>query len=520
MPDRVSKAPDGLWGALKSPQILEAILESASQCILAVGRDGKILAANSRVEPMFGYAPDELQGQAVEVLVPEKLRKAHQKHREGYFQAPRARPMGAGVDLVARRKDGSEFPVEISLSYPANGATPLAIAFISDITRRKSLESQLTQSQKMEAVGRLAGGIAHDFNNLLTVIAGYDRFLLDRLTTLDPLRVYAEEIMKAAERAAALTKQLLAFSRRQVVAPRVLEVNQAIRELEPMVQRLMGENIELLYKLTPHAGRVRIGPSQFDQVLLNLLINARDALPRGGRITVETRRVQLDEDYAKTHVGVNPGSFVMLAVSDNGMGMDRALQEHIFEPFFTTKGAEGGTGLGLATVYGIAKQYGGDVWVYSEVGVGTTFKVYFPRNLRKGDSGEVGVSTSEKRVGSETVLVVEDDPGVRQLITALLRENGYTVLTASSPREALELSSQKSATIHLLLTDVVLPGISGQELANQLKRECTSLKVLFMSGYPENAMADHGVLDPGANFVQKPFTFDELLVKVRGALDG
>ena len=210
----------------------------------------------------------------------------------------------------------------------------------------------------------------------------------------------------------------------------------------------------------------------------------------------------------------------MLAVSDNGMGMDRALQEHIFEPFFTTKGRGGGTGLGLATVYGIAKQYGGDVWVYSEVGVGTTFKVYFPRNLRKGDSGEVGVSTSEKRVGSETVLVVEDDPGVRQLITALLRENGYTVLTASSPREALELSGQKSATIHLLLTDVVLPGISGQELANQLKRECTSLKVLFMSGYPENAMADHGVLDPGANFVQKPFTFDELLVKVRGALDG
>jgi two-component system, cell cycle sensor histidine kinase and response regulator CckA len=445
-----SEHPEGAWGELRSPRILEAILDSAAQCILAVGRDGRILAANAKSEAMFGYTPEELQGKPVEVLVPETVVGIHQKHRDGYFEAPRVRPMGAGVDLVARRKDGSEFPVEISLSHAVSGDERLAIAFVSDITQRKTLEVQLTQAQKLEAIGRLAGGIAHDFNNLLTIITGYDRFLLDRLSTMDPLRANAEEIMKAAERASAMTKQLLAFSRRQIVQPKIVDLNRAVRDSEQMVRRLMGENIELVYRLSSNVGRVRIDPSQLDQVVLNLLINARDALPRGGRVTVETERVQLDEDYAKTHVGVIPGPFTMLAVTDNGLGIDRSVQDHIFEPFFTTKSADRGSGLGLATVYGIVKQNGGDIWVYSEVGKGTTFKIYLPKVQRKGEAETTASDVSDRRGGSETVLVVEDERGVRDLICTLLGENGYRVLATGSPRDALEISRGEQGTVDLL----------------------------------------------------------------------
>ena len=511
---------EGAWGGLRSPRILEAILDSAAQCILAVGRDGRILAANAKSEAMFGYTPEELQGKPVEVLVPERVVGIHQKHRDGYLAAPRVRPMGDGVDLVARRKDGSEFPVEISLSHALVGDEQLAIAFVSDITQRKTLEGQLAQSQKLEAIGRLAGGIAHDFNNLLTIIAGFDRFLLDRLSTLDPLRGHAEEIMKAAERASAMTKQLLAFSRRQIVQPKIVDLNRAVRESEQMIRRLMGENIDLVYRLSSNVGRVRIDPSQLDQVVLNLLINARDALPRGGKVMVETAKVQLGEDYAKTHVGVVPGPFTMLAVTDNGLGMDRSVQEHIFEPFFTTKPADRGSGLGLATVYGIVKQNGGDIWVYSEVGKGTTFKVYLPRIQRKGDAEKMAGDVSSRLGGSETVLVVEDERGVRDLICTLLGDNGYRVLAAGSPREALEISRGEQGAVDLLLTDVVLPEMSGQELSQKLRVGRPGLKVLYMSGYTENTIVNHGVLEEEVHFVAKPFTFEELLAKVRGAING
>lgn len=515
-----SEHSGGAWGGLRSPRILEAILDSAAQCILAVGRDGRILAANSKSEAMFGYTPEELQGKPVEVLVPEKAVRSHQRHRDGYFEAPRVRPMGAGVDLVARRKDGSEFPVEISLSHALGGDERLAIAFVSDITERKTLEVQLAQSQKLEAIGRLAGGIAHDFNNLLTIITGFDRFLLDRLSTMDPLRGYAEEIMKAAERASAMTKQLLAFSRRQIVQPKIVDLNKAVRESEQMIRRLMGENIDLVYRLSDNAGRVRIDPSQLDQIVLNLLINSRDALPRGGRVTVETAKVQLGEDYAKTHVGVVPGRFAMLAVTDNGLGMDRSVQEHIFEPFFTTKPMDQGSGLGLATVYGIVKQNGGDIWVYSEVGKGTTFKVYLPRIQRKGDAEAMAGDVSNKLKGSETVLVVEDERGVRDLICTLLSDKGYNVLVAASPREALEQTSREQGHVDLLLTDVVLPEMSGHELSQKLRLDRPGMKVVYMSGYTENTIVHHGVLEEDVQFVAKPFTFEELLSKVRSTLDG
>ncbi len=379
--------PKSSWGSLRSTRVLEAILNSASQCILAVGRDGRIRAVNARAQPMFGYTAEELQGELVDTLVPEAVRSQHKQHREGYVESPRVRPMGEGLDLVARRKDGSTFPVEISLSYVGTGDEMLAIAFVSDITQRKTLEEQLFQSQKLEAVGRLAGGVAHDFNNLLTVIAGNDRFLLNQLSTLDPSRAYAEEIMKAAERATALTRQLLAFSRRQVIQPLVLNINEALRQSEKLMRRLVGEGIEVVYRLGPDVGRVRMDPSQLDQVMLNLLVNARDAMPNGGSALVETTSVDLGEDYARIHFGVKPGPHVLLMVSDSGVGIDAETQKHIFEPFFTTKPQESGTGLGLATVYGIVKQNGGDIWVYSEVGRWVDVQGLSSENRRRGRDG-------------------------------------------------------------------------------------------------------------------------------------
>jgi len=459
-----------------------------------------------------------LQGKPVEMLVPEVARKQHRQHRKGFIGSPRVRPMGEGLDLVARRKDGTTFPVEISLSFVGSSEDMLVIAFVSDITQRKTLEEQLFQSRKLEAVGRLAGGVAHDFNNLLTVIGGNDRFLLNQLSTLDPLRGYAEEILKATERATALTRQLLAFSRRQVIRPQVFQVNEVIQLSEKMMNRLVGEGIEVVYHLGPDAGQVRMDPSQLDQVLLNLLINARDAMPNGGRALVETSRVDLGEDYARMHFGVPPGPRVLLAVSDTGTGMDAETQRHIFEPFFTTKSQENGTGLGLATVYGIVKQNGGDIWVYSEVGVGSTFKVYLPRIEQESEMSHPEPAVAKDSGGTETVLVVEDENGVREVVCTVLRMAGYRVLDAPGPQEALEMSRLHSGEIHLLVTDVVMPHIGGPELASVLKKMRPKLKVLYLSGYTENSIEEHGVLEPSVDFLQKPFEFERLLVKTREAL--
>jgi PAS domain S-box-containing protein len=502
----------------KNEKLVAALLESASQAIISVDRLGRIVLANRRTEELFGYTREELQGARIELLVPESRRSAHTHDRETYFAHPRIRPMGIGMELSGRRKNGAEFPVEVSLSYLETEEGLFAIAFVSDISQRKQLEEQLMHSQKMEAVGRLAGGVAHDFNNMLTVISGYNRMILDELSPMDPLRSYAEEILNAADRAGAVTNQLLAFSRRQIVYPRVFSVNTVIGQTEKMLQRLIGEDIQLVLGLGTDVGNIKADPGHVEQAIVNLAVNARDAMPLGGRITIETANAVLDETYARTHLGVQPGEFVMIAVSDTGHGMDAETRRRIFEPFFTTKERGRGTGLGLATVYGMIKQSGGDIWVYSEPGCGTTFKLYFPRVQERPSDPDPSETLPTKVRGSETILVVEDEKAVRDLTVKMLQQMGYCVLTAASGAEAIEISQSHPGEIALLLTDVVMPNMSGRQLADVLGPTRPDMKVLFLSGYTENTVVHHGVLESGVEFLPKPFSREALSRKLRDVL--
>ena len=408
--------------------------------------------------------------------------------------------------------------MEVSLSTVETEEGLFGIAFISDISLRKTLEEQLMHAQKMEAVGRLAGGVAHDFNNMLTVIAGYNRMILDELSTLDPLRGYAEEILKAADRAAALTNQLLAFSRRQMMRPRVIDLNAVIGQTENMLRRLIGEDIQLVMSLGADTGNIKADPNHIEQAIVNLAVNARDAMPLGGRISIETSNAQIDETYAKTHMGVKPGEFVMIAVSDTGHGMDSATRQNIFEPFFTTKQRGKGTGLGLATVYGMVKQSGGDIWVYSEPGQGTTFKLYFPRVAEPVSPGLTEDPEHPRPDGNETVMLVEDETQVRDLEARMLRQLGYTVLAAASGAEAMDISRAHPGKISLLVTDVVMPNMSGKQVADALLSSRPGLKVLYLSGYTEDIVVHHGVLDSGVDFLTKPFSREALARKIREIL--
>jgi two-component system cell cycle sensor histidine kinase/response regulator CckA len=386
-----------------------------------------------------------------------------------------------------------------------------------DITGRKRLEEQLRQSQKMEAIGRLAGGIAHDFNNLLTVINGYSARGLSKLKASDALFQEMEEINKAGERAASLTKQLLVFSRQQVLTPRVLDLNFIVSDLDRMLRRVLEENVELVTVLDTALDSFRGDPGQIEQVIMNLVVNARDAMPAGGRLLIETANVDLDAAYAREHHAVISGRYVMLAVSDTGSGMDEETRTHIFEPFFTTKPLGEGTGLGLSTVFGIVQQAGGNIWVYSELGKGTTFKIYFPRVALRPEPLEQSL-TAKPVPGSETVLVVEDEAGVRGLIRLILEEAGYAVLEARNGGEALLVCKNHVGVIHLVVTDVVMPKMSGLELANGLALLLPEVKLLYISGYTDNAIR-HGTLDPETPFLQKPFTPVALARKVRETLD-
>ncbi len=388
----------------------------------------------------------------------------------------------------------------------------------ADITERKLLEDQFRQAQKMEAVGRLAGGVAHDFNNLLTVITGYSELVLGQLRAADPLHGFVEQIRQAGDRAAGLTRQLLAFSRKQVLMPATLDLNFLMKEMEKMLHRLIGEDIDLL--VNPHVPLwpIKADPGQVEQVLMNLVVNARDAMPQGGKLTIETGNVVLDASYVGRHPEVQPGEYVLLAVSDTGCGMDAATQARIFEPFFTTKGDKG-TGLGLATVYGIVKQSGGSIDVYSELGVGTAFKIYLPhdREQRAESKSSPGLKATTR--GTETVLLAEDEPGVRSLAKFVLESNGYMVLEAKNGGEALLLCEQYEGPIHMLVTDVVMPQLSGPKLAERLLALRPKMKVLYLSGYTDDAIVHHGVLNSGTPFLQKPFTPASLALKVREVLD-
>ena len=393
------------------------------------------------------------------------------------------------------------------------------IEAIRDITERRLLEDQLRQAQKMEAVGQLAGGIAHDFNNLLTAIIGHAQLALQGTAENSSVHDDLREVESAGERAAELTQQLLAFSRKQVIRPQVMDLNREIRRMTKLLQRLIREDIDLQMTLAPDLWRIMADPSQVEQVLINLVINARDAMPAGGRIILETNDAELGEDYALEHLGVKPGRYVMLAVIDNGCGMSEEVRKRIFDPFFTTKPEGEGTGLGLSTIYGIVKQHGGNIWVYSEEGRGTTFKVYLPATETRAELEPAVTKDESMPHGSETILVVEDEETVRKVAVKVLIQLGYTVVEALNGRKALELVEKQKTAPNLLITDVVMPDMGGEELAEEYRRRSPGAKVLFMSGYTDSAIQQDKMLKPGMELLEKPFTPPDLARKVREVLD-
>lgn len=496
-----------------SEQMITALLESAAEAILTVDRSGRIALANQRAEQMFDYTRAELLGANIEMLLPETKRAVHERERDEYFEHPRTRPMGIGLELTGRRRDGSEFPIEVSLNTMEMPEGVFAIAFVTDISPRKRLEEQLVHAQKMEAVGRLAGGVAHDFNNILTVVSGYTRMILEELSPQDPLREYADEIAKAADRAGAVANQLLAFSRRQLLQPRIIDVNAAITQTEKMLRRLLGEDIQLTLELQENIPHIKADPNQIEQALVNLAVNSRDAMPEGGRLFIQSAKVHLDEDYARTHLGVKPGDYVMVAVTDTGQGMTAEIRQRIFEPFFTTKERGRGTGLGLATVYGMVKQCGGDIRAYSEPGQGTTFRLYFPKANGQPRETNPREEKTVKVEKSEIVLVVEDETPVRDLTVRMLQQLGYQVLSAASGSEAIAINKSFSGRIGLLVTDMVMPEMNGQQVAEALLKARPELKVLYVSGYTEHFVIHRGV-KRGVEFLAKPFTREALAKKL------
>jgi two-component system cell cycle sensor histidine kinase/response regulator CckA len=494
----------------ESEERFRRLSEAANEGI-AIHEDGRILEANQALAAMFGYELADVLGRhALELAAPASRELVFHNIRAGYEKP---------YEAVGLRKAGTTFPVEIQGKAAPYRGRPVRVTLIRDLSARQHLEAQLRQAQKLEAVGRLAGGVAHDFSNLLTVIGGYSDLLLSDLDPGNPLHRHAAAINHAAARGTALTRQLLVFSRRQVLQRTVLDLNAVVTETGKMLQRLIGEDIALVTTLDPALGRVNADPGRLEQVILNLAVNARDAMPQGGRLTLETANVELGEAEAHRQVGVIPGRYVRLAVRDTGIGMDAATQSHLFEPFFTTKEPGKGTGLGLATVYGIVTQSGGHIEVDSTPGRGTTFQIYLPRFEEGREVAEPAAAPPASLQGLETVLLVEDEMEVRGVAQELLQSAGYTVLAASDGEEAVRLCAQHAGPIHLLLTDVVMPGMSGPALASRLAAMRPAMKVMYMSGYLEEAIVRPDLLDPGTVFLPKPFTLETLVRKVRESLD-
>ncbi|MGA9042466.1 MAG: PAS domain S-box protein [Terriglobales bacterium] len=489
------------------------IVDNAVVGIFQSTPEGRYLTVNPAMAAMLGYdSPRHLIATITDI--PRQI-YVDPNLREELKNLLREQGVAKNFECQAYRKDGSKMWLSAHVrAIFKDGEVVRYEGMNEDITQRKLLEAQLLQAQKMEAVGQLAGGVAHDFNNALSVITGYSDILQINLPPGDAAHKHAEEIAKAGRRAAALTRQLLAFSRKQVIQPVVLDLNAATSELEKMLRRLIGEHIEITFKRSPALGLVKMDPGQVEQVLMNLAVNARDAMPQGGKLCIETANVELDETYARQNLFVTPGPHVMLSVSDTGCGIDKETQLHIFEPFFTTKEPGKGTGLGLSTVYGIAKQNAGYIMVYSEVGKGTTFRLYLPRLAGAAEVVPQLHAPETVPCGTETVLIVEDEEPLRILARTCLESNHYSVLDAPDGAAALELVKKHPGRIHLLLTDVVMPGINGRELANRLTALQPEIKVLYMSGYTNDLIDQQGILDQDTALIEKPFTLRSLLAKV------
>jgi two-component system, cell cycle sensor histidine kinase and response regulator CckA len=510
-----SPPPSYALRAILKAEGFEWLLRQASDAIFILNLDGQVLEANPRAEEMLGRPSSEIHGQSWRSFVPA----AELEHDENLFQQLRTEKALRADNVHLTRADGRLVCVDFSASLVEVGGEQVILAMAHDVTQRVRLEQQLRQSQKMEAIGRLAGGVAHDFNNLLTIINGYGEILLGALRPEDPMWELVAEIRQAGMRGASLTRQLLAFSRQQVVAPQVLDLNSVVADVDKMLRRLIGEDIVLTTRMDPALGSVKADPGQIEQVLLNLAVNARDAMPKGGRLTIETANMELDENCPDARPEIRPGRYVLLAVSDTGCGMDEATKAHLFEPFFTTKGLGKGTGLGLATVYGIVKQASGCIYIYSEPGRGATFKIYLPHIDEAVPSRRSSPGMSRIPGGTETILLVEDEDAVRALTRHVLQKSGYKVLEARHGGEALRLCGRHREPIHLLLTDVVMPEMGGRELADCLTSLRPEMKVLYLSGYTDDAVVRHGILTADAAFLQKPFSVETLTHKVRDVLD-
>lgn len=500
---------------IESEERYRDLVENARDIIYTHDLEGNYTSVNKAGEQLTGYTREEsLKMNLAQTVAPEYHDRARQM-----IANKLAGEKETIYDLEIIKKDGNRIALEVNTRLITKNGAPIGIQGIArDITEREQLEEQLRQAQKMEAVGRLAGGIAHDFNNMLTAIAGYSELAIMQLQAQDPLRECIEEIKKASDRAASLTRQLLAFSRKQVLQPKVLDLNSVVKEMEKMIRRLIGEDIHLRTMLSPDLGSIKADPGQIEQVVLNLAVNGRDAMPKGGRLIIETSNVYLDNKYAARHIAVKPGPYALLAVSDTGIGINEEEQKHIFEPFFTTKEIGKGTGLGLSTVYGIVKQSGGNIWVYSEVGLGTTFKIYLPRVDEGAEVYKPGVEQEEALQGSETILVAEDEEVVRRLVREVLKSYGYKVLEAGNGGAAFLICERYKEPIQMLLTDVIMPEMGGRELADRLAQLRPGIKVLYMSGYTDDAIVHHGVLDDDVPFIQKPFAPHALAQKVREVL--
>jgi PAS domain S-box-containing protein len=493
-----------------------SLVTNAPYGICRCNAAGQVLDVNPALLTMLGYS-------SAQELVGKHLGGLYADTHHWFELADRLHSAAPFNGLIAewKRKDGLGMEVRVSGRAVSDGdRKPAFELFAEDVTERRGLEQQLRQSQKMEAVGRLAGGIAHDFNNLLMVISGYSEFLLERVGPDPVLRGPAQEIAGASQRASSLTRQLLAFSRKQMLAPKVLDLNGVVTENLKMLTRVIGEDIDLVMVPAASLGAVRADAGQIDQVIMNLAVNARDAMPSGGKLTIETSNVSLNEEYARFHAPLRPGDYVLLSISDTGLGMDSETQSHIFEPFFTTKGTKG-TGLGLSTVYGIIKQSGGYIWVFSESGKGTTFKIYLPRVAERAEPAQIVTSNEAAftEPGTETVLLAEDEVNLRYLVRQFLERQGYKVLEAADGAVAMQIAVAHQGVIHLLLTDVIMPGMNGRELAQRVSEIRPQTKVLYMSGYTENVIGHNGTLDAGVRLLQKPFTLRELKSKVREVLD-